>query len=334
MKPTRIVLLAALLGCGSSSPSAGTSSSGAGGGTGGEGGSPFSSGTSSVSTSSGATTDCSEAAQLVYLLSLENDLYTFAPETLEITEVGALDCPTDSEPYDMAVGRDGAAWVVMIDGSLFELDTATAHCKPSTYAYDDSGFGFGGLAFVRDLDGTETLYTSTRERANGQGACSCGTATDDDGTVTCFPIGKGLATVDLMPLQIAPIADYTAGLVQQNLSFTGTGDGRLFGYFNGYPVQCGASGAPSVPGIVHIDRDTGATPDFIPVEEVLVGQSSTWAFSFWGGDFWLYSSNGGNSRVTRHRYSGDGSFTVVVPDTGMRIVGASVSTCAPLEPIQ
>ena len=65
-----------------------------------------------------------------------------------------------------------------------------------------------------------------------------------------------------------------------------------------------------------------------------MGQTATWAFSHWGGDFWLYSSAGGNnSQITRFRYSGDQSFSVVVPDTGMQVVGAGVSTCAPVGPL-
>jgi hypothetical protein len=56
-----------------------------------------------------------------------------------------------------------------------------------------------------------------------------------------------------------------------------------------------------------------------------------WAFSFWGGDFYLYTSPDGTTDSTvTHYTTGDGGIdTSYVNDTGMVIVGAGVSTCAP-----
>jgi hypothetical protein len=57
-----------------------------------------------------------------------------------------------------------------------------------------------------------------------------------------------------------------------------------------------------------------------------------WAFAFWGGDFWLFTSpTGPTSKVDRYRPS-DGTTTTMIPDTGIKIVGAGVSTCAPVVP--
>lgn len=65
---------------------------------------------------------------------------------------------------------------------------------------------------------------------------------------------------------------------------------------------------------------------------------AAWAFSFWGGDFYLYtapdplSDPSRTTNVTRYRPS-DGSVDAqYMVNIGFRIVGAGVSTCAPLEP--
>jgi hypothetical protein len=60
---------------------------------------------------------------------------------------------------------------------------------------------------------------------------------------------------------------------------------------------------------------------------------SAWAFSFWGGSFYLYTSNGvSNSTVTKFdptTKTVDSSYTLTAP---VIIDGAGVSTCAPLTP--
>jgi len=80
-----------------------------------------------------------------------------------------------------------------------------------------------------------------------------------------------------------------------------------------------------------IDKMTSA----ITNAKVITGLNtpSAWAFSFWGGDFYLYAAqSGSNSNVTRYRPS-DGSIdNTYMTNIGFRIVGAGVSTCAPLEP--
>jgi len=164
--------------------------------------------------------------------------------------------------------------------------------------------------------------------------CPCGSVSSG-GVVSCVPVtSAGLATLDLMLLKVVPIGPYGSGLDTQILALTGTGDGRLFGFYSGAYVDCGAgdAGAGSPPGsaaLMELDRSTGAVKSATPLSDVMGG---AWAFSFWGGDFWFYSASTGNSQVTRYKYSSDHSFNVVVADTGMTIVGAGVSTCAPVTP--
>jgi hypothetical protein len=57
-------------------------------------------------------------------------------------------------------------------------------------------------------------------------------------------------------------------------------------------------------------------------------QDSAYAFAFWGGDFYFFTSmGGGSSTVTR--YHPDDDSLKVVATLDRTIVGAGVSTCAP-----
>jgi hypothetical protein len=279
--------------------------------------------------------ECAAGARLVYLITGDGDLYSFLPDSLTLARIGRLDCPTLSTPFDMAVTRNATALVVMVDGSLFSVDTSTAHCTPTSYVYAGSGYGLGGMAYVADpSSGEDVLYTSTREFPVNGDDCTCASMTEyDGGPPLCFPFGKGLARVSGSPPSITPIADYRNGLDQEILALTGTGDGRLFGYYNGSGIKCGSGydPPPAGPQLVQIDTTSANTTNAVTITQVLVtGTNGSWAFSFWGGDFWFYSANGGNSQITRYRASTDRAFEVVVPDTGMNIVGAGVSSCAPL----
>jgi len=78
----------------------------------------------------------------------------------------------------------------------------------------------------------------------------------------------------------------------------------------------------------------GAITDARPLPGVETPQA--WAFTFWGEDFYLYTAPsalaGRTTNVTRYRPS-DGSIdTGYMRDIGFRIVGAGVSTCAPIAP--
>jgi hypothetical protein len=84
--------------------------------------------------------------------------------------------------------------------------------------------------------------------------------------------------------------------------------------------------------VAEIDKATGATSNDKSLQGVNTGQA--WAFSFWGGDFWFYTSDGATpSKVTQLNTSGKGEIAVAKSDVGgFRIVGAGVSTCAPTTP--
>jgi hypothetical protein len=55
--------------------------------------------------------------------------------------------------------------------------------------------------------------------------------------------------------------------------------------------------------------------------------NSSFAFAFWGGAFYIFTGDSGNSTVTKYDPS-DGSVSFQGTSPGL-IVGAGVSTCAP-----
>ncbi|MDI1449064.1 hypothetical protein [Polyangium sp. 6x1] len=271
-------------------------SAGAGGsaGSGGEGGDLF--GDGGIMGAGGGSGDdtCAEEAKLVYIIGQDNELYSFNPPTLEVKLIGVIDCPTGGlgTPFSMAVDRKGTAWILFSDGRIYHVDVKTAACAATTFAPGQQGFSTFGMGFVSDSKGSsaETLYVADYN-------------------------GKGLARINTQTLELSFVGpwDQLSGAAE----LTGTGDARLFGFFNYTPII-----------IAEIDKASGNILSQAPQPSVSIG--SGWAFAFWGGDFWLFTSPTGDSQIQQYRPS-TGTTTVVKTGLGTNIVGAGVSTCAPVE---
>ncbi len=332
----RLLLSAFVIGlasaCGGSSASSGFGDGGGGGGGSGSGGSG--SGSSSGGSSSGgsgsggglggtlldagANDGCSDAAKLVYVLSFENDLYSFDPPNKTFKKVGPLGCATSLVPNSMAVSRDAVAWVNYVSqdvtsgsatsGSIFKVSTADGSCTTTNVALTDGWFQLG-MGFSTDSSSStnETLFVA---------------ATASTGGVPLPPSlggSQGLGSIDLTSQKLAPIGQFTGALAGQSAELTGTGDGRLYGFFTSSPIQ-----------IAQIDKGSGATSNVVTMTGVESPQY--WAFSFWGGDFYLYTCPSDKSRTTNvtHYSPATGTIdTAYMTNIGFRIVGAGVSTCAP-----
>jgi hypothetical protein len=276
------------------------------GGTGGDGiGGGFTGGTGS---GGGSGDGCIEAATLVYVLSDDDRLYSFRPDQKLFTLIGQINCPTSLSPNSMAVDRNATAWVNYVDdfdttGVLFKVSTADASCASApTVQLPSQGWSRIGMGFSIDVIGetSETLFVT-------------GTA----------PIGSGaspgLGRIDLNTNTLAPIGEFTGALSGENAELTGTGDGRLYGFFTTTPVQ-----------VAELNKGSGAILSAAPMQGVET--PNAWAFSFWGGDFYLYTATVGTSNVTHYRPSDGSVDPAYMTQIGFRIVGAGVSTCAPLTP--
>ncbi len=241
-------------------------------------------------------------ATLVYVVTEQNELFSFYPPSLTFTSIGALVCPAapGTNPFSMAVDRKGKAYVVFSDGNLFQVSTATAACVATGFAVRQQGFFTFGMGFVSDTNGAaERLYVSENEIGNGA------------------QFSRGLATIDLNTFDLSLIAPFSPAI--RGAELTGTGDGRLFGFFT--------KGTGSGSRIVEIDK---ASATIIAGNDLAVGEpTDAFAFAFWGGDFWVFTSGGRNAGTSVTRFRPSDASTLTLTKHSQTIVGAGVSTCAP-----
>jgi hypothetical protein len=276
---------------------------------------------------------CSEAAKLVYVLSYEGDLYSFAPAEKKFKKIGPLSCQLSDQqlPISMAVDRKGIAWVNIATASasgrsntLYRVDTTNADCEPTNIK---SGY-IGGMGFSTDEGSKdkETLFVFGQA-----GSPSSPTRTLDH--------------VDFDNEKIVTGPTVTSGAGE----LTGTGDGRLFGFVI-HEAQFASDGTPQLDNllaITEIDKTTGKDSGEVVLKGVKYPHDPGFAFSFWGGDFYVYSApltippdypleqppadlkDEPTSDVAHHVTSSKTTEPSYMKAVGFHIVGAGVSTCAP-----
>lgn len=243
---------------------------------------------------------CSDQAKLVYVVDQNNTFSSFKPDTLTFTDIGTLNCPakSGSTPFSMSVDRSATAWVLYSSGEIFKVNTQTLACTRTNFA-QSNGFQNFGMGFVSNAPGADvdTLFIAGGPPMTGL---------NDNAT---------LATLDVSSLNVTTIGQMTGWP-----ELTGTGDAKLWGFF---PDAVN-------PRVSQLDKSSGAEGKSFPLSQ-LSGQPMAWAFAFWGGDFWIFlqRATDPNTQVW-HLKSSDGSVTSVIDATGRSIVGAGVSTCAPI----
>lgn len=243
--------------------------------------------------------DCPDAdSTVVYLISETNDLMSFFPPTLSFKTIGKISCPTMGTPFSMGVDRKGSAYIVFTTGELFKVSTLTAACSKTAFKpMPMAGFDTFGMGFSGDNNG-ELLYVAGSPIT--QGVASAGLA-DIDTTQMNYPFKF--------------INAFVPSLGRTELS--GTGDGRLFGW-SPNDTCCGS----------RLSQIDPATAKIIGANNLKIGTpNDAFAFAFWGGDFWIFTSPGGPTTVTK--YDPGSKMESTATTTNVTIVGAGVSTCAP-----
>jgi hypothetical protein len=243
--------------------------------------------------------NCANGTELVYTIDqFSTRISTFDPATRTFQDLGSLACPASggATPFSMSVDRQANAWVLYNSGQLFRVELPGLQCSPTTWASQAGLFVFG-MGFATDVAGgsTEKLYV-------GGGP---------NQTQTSYT----LATLDLTSMTATPIGTQT-----QLPEMTGTGNAELWGFM---PDASNAR-------VVQFDKATGAilTNYMLPT---LAGTNTGYAFAHWGGDFWVFLIK--NAEPSTTVYQVDGTTGVIegtTPTTGRTIVGAGVSTCAPV----
>jgi hypothetical protein len=249
-----------------------------------------------------AADNCPDETKVIYVVDDAMRFASFDPKPTPpvLHDIGVLNCPGTggSHPFAMSIDRNSVAWVVYGSGALYQVDIKTAACTGANFTMGQLGFDLFSMSFVADSPGatTDTLYIAGGT-GPGQGTVTLGTIQMPALTVTSLG-----ATLDGWP------------------DVTGTGDAKFWGFFPD----------TTPPKVAQIDKTNGTQSNIWPLPS-LQGEPRAWAFSFWGGDFWVFHMLQGDMDTTVYRVKGtDGSMSVALANTGRTIVGAGVSTCAPI----
>ena len=235
--------------------------------------------------------DCDTTSDLVYVIDRADDaLYLFDPETLAFDLLGELDCGLFAgSPASMSVTRDGFAYVRYTDNTVYAVDLDTLECTET--AYGGGGFGAFGMGFATDSDTTwrDTLYIANDNQ---------------------------LARMDTATWTVSPM-----GSLPSQSELTGNADGELWAIL---PLEEPAQ-------LVRLNKDTAAVEHTLHMTAMPDPYTiDAFAFATWGGDFWVFIRTHGMGHSTDvYRVTSTGHTTRVAVDTGMDVVGAGVSTCAP-----
>ena len=237
---------------------------------------------------------CVEASQWIYTVDQSGTFSRFDPATSTFTDIGTLNCSRLSTPFSMAVDQNAIAWVAYSDGNLFKVDTATGKCEATSFQVRQQGIYNFGMGFVFDPQtGLDTLYIA--------------------GGPSGYSTQSELATVSFPSLVVTSVGT-TDGMPE----LTGTGDGALWGFF---PAGTSSTGLAT---LSRIDPASGATLESYTYKSMT--GNSNWAMKFWGGSFWIFL----DYSIYKVVRSDPQNPILVISNGSHRIVGAGVSTCAPL----
>ncbi|MCA9583080.1 MAG: hypothetical protein KC416_14875 [Myxococcales bacterium] len=270
----------------------------------------------------GPARHCSEAASWIYLLTFtwveepvlgmspgvsRADVVRFEPDKKTLTPLGELNCPGAQGPSSMAVDRSGHAWVYyQATDAIFRVNLDDLSCAATEYDGEKTNFGKMGMAFVADSQDApdETLYIA--------------------GRVGTTDTGK-LATLDTDTFEIDMRGEF------DNFGeLTGNGIGEVWAFRANMPPR----------ELYELDKsnaDILRTFSAAEIDTETSSGASGYAFAFWGGSYYLFYRSVQKHQADDTTTSGiwkldpdTGEIEEVVEESGHTIVGAGVSTCAPV----
>ena len=236
--------------------------------------------------------ECSEKAELVYVVDQERRMHAFDPRDGTFELVGELDCggfPGTATPGSMGLTRLGTAYVNYSDGEVRAVSIEDGGCGSSGWTAQAGEFAHFGMGFIGE-GGDEALYVASADR---------------------------LARLNTDTWELTPV-----GNLPSQCELAGNSRGQLWGFF---PLE----NPPQILELDPSDASVIASYNMPPLPPDL----DTFAFTAWGGDLYIfYRVSGMGSSTDVYRYTPGGSAPeLVVEDTGLNVVGAGVSICAPAE---
>lgn len=266
---------------------------------------------------------CADAGKYIFLFDKSDTLLRFDPTIADpsaITIVGPMQCASDQVvPNSMAVDREGRGWALYGNwvstpqqydcAGVFLVDLGDGHCLgKSQVVCGSSGFNAFGMAFVGNPAGLDdTLYLANY-------------------------VTPSLGKVDLSTGQIANL-----GTLPGSCELTGDAKGELWGFFPGDWLK------KQPAELLELDPSNGQTLSTVPLPQIgaLTPDAAAYPFpgasdyatAFWGGYVYVFFyMDGYDSSTNVWKISPSGSVQKYISNTGWHIVGAGVSTCAPVTP--
>jgi hypothetical protein len=208
-------------------------------------------------------------------------------------------------PFSMAVDRTATAWVLYTSGEIFKVSTQDASCTSTGYLARQANMLLFGMGFVSDAVGSDVEHLFI-----------------GGGDVTAMTNGQ-LGSVDPTTYQLTLLGPITA-VSELSPELTGTGAAELWAFYPGintaYVQQINKTNGMPQGSQLAIPGGLGATV-------------TAWAFAQWGGQMYIFvtTDNGGGEVSTVRRIDKmTGAYDVPLPNIPYKIVGAGVSTCAPV----
>ena len=246
--------------------------------------------------------DCPDAsATLIYVVTTTNQFLSFYPPDASFTLIANLACPASpgATPFSMAVDRRGTAYVEFSDFTLYKVSPSTGACAATAYVPQQQNFQNFGMGFATLGGGpAEQLFIAGDTTGSGN---------------------PDLGMIDVTDFSVSDIGPFNPNL--NNAELTGTGDGRLFGFWT-------SDDGTDTTSISEIDKTSGNVIGSDTLPGVSVG--TAWAFGFWGGNFYTFTQPGGQSTPTNvNEFNPTTKAVTLITGYPDAIVGAGVSTCAP-----
>ncbi len=204
--------------------------------------------------------ECVPGNDLIYVLSDEDEIYTYDPELDSFEYLTDVICPGEQNPYSLAVDRAGLAWIQYASEDVYTFDPANpAPCEFAGVLGGPEGFGLFGMSFAPEsnLDVCDRLFLHSY---SGNGP---------------FTEGPGLGQLgvfDPMTDELSALGpvDYDGG------ELAGTGEGRLFAFAGVEPAK-----------LVEYDKETATPIDTLPLTGLSKTRAS--AMAFYGGDAYFFT---------------------------------------------
>ncbi len=258
---------------------------------------------------------CSAASKLIYTVDQGNVLYSFDATTKTFASLGTLNCPAGSgssgaalyEPFSMGVDRNSQAYVLYVDQNgidqpqVFKVDTTASGIPCTATSFNGaSGLAEFGMGFSTTTAGgdVDQLFI-----AGGAAVSTTSPST--------------LATLNVTTMATTNIHSLTG-----SPELTGNANAELWGFFPD----------ATNPKIGQINKTTGAVAS-VNLPASMKGGPMDWAFAFYGGNYFVFlqrDANTSDTDTTVYEVTPAGALVGMTSSNGKHIVGAGVSTCAPV----